>query len=261
MTIRALIVDDEDLARRGIRSLLRRADDVQIVGECRNGREAIAAITHSEPDLVFLDIQMPGKTGFDVIADLDESKCPFVIFVTAFDKFALRAFDVHALDYLLKPVNEERFFAALARARAALSSARDNQLIHRFLQAAADFRQPRLGNTSASAIDRLPVKANGKVMVVRTADIDWIEADHDYVLLHVGEKSWILRETIASVEMRLALSGFVRIHRSALVNVDRVRELRPRSKGEFDVVLRDGKQLKMTRNYRAAVERLVGSDI
>ena len=261
MTIRALIVDDEDLARRGLRSLLRRTDDVQIVGECRNGREAIAAITQLEPDLVFLDIQMPGKTGFDVIADIDEGKCPFVIFVTAFDKFALQAFDVHALDYLLKPVNEERFFAALSRARAALSSTRDHQLIGRFLQAAAEFRQPRLGNTAPSAIDRLPVKANGKVMPVRTADIDWIEADHDYVLLHVGDKSWILRETIASVEMRLALSGFVRIHRSALVNVDRVRELRPRAKGEFDVVLRDGRQLKMTRNYRSAVERLVGADI
>ncbi len=261
MTIRALIVDDEDLARRGLRSLLRRAEDVQIVGECRNGREAIEAITHCEPDLVFLDIQMPGKTGFDVIADIDEGKCPFVIFVTAFDKFALRAFDVHALDYLLKPVNEERFFAAMSRARAALSSTRDSLLIRRFLQAAADFRQPRAGKAAPSAIDRLPVKANGKVVVVRIAEIDWIEANHDYVLLHVGDKSWILRETIASVEMRLALSGFVRIHRSALVNVDRVRELRPRSKGEFDVVLRDGKQLKLTRNYRSAVERLVGLDI
>jgi two-component system LytT family response regulator len=261
MTIRALIVDDEDLARRGLRNLLRRANDVQIVGECCNGREAIEAIAHSEPDLVFLDIQMPGKTGFDVIADIDEDKCPFVIFVTAFDKFALQAFDVHALDYLLKPVTEERFFAALSRARAALSSTRDTQLMRRFVQAAADFRRPRAGNVATSASDRIPVKANGKVVVVRIADIDWIEADHDYVLLHAGDKNWMLRETIASMEMRLGLSGFVRIHRSALVNVDRVRELRPRSKGEFDVVLRDGKLLKMTRNYRSAVERLVGADI
>jgi len=129
------------------------------------------------------------------------------------------------------------------------------------LQAAADIRRPGAGNVTVAAVDRLPVKANGKVMAVRVADIDWIEADHDYVLLHVSDKSWILRETIANVEMRLALSGFVRIHRSALVNVDRVRELRPRSKGEFSVVLLDGKQLKMTRNYRAAVERLVGREI
>jgi len=261
MTIRTLIVDDEDLARRGLRTLLRQADDVEILKECRNGREAIEAITHSEPDLVFLDIQMPGKTGFEVIAEIDEQKCPYVIFVTAFDKFALQAFDVHALDYLLKPVNEERFHAALSRARAVLSSAQDDSLVRRFLQAAADIRRPGAGNVTVAAVDRLPVKANGKVMAVRVADIDWIEADHDYVLLHVSDKSWILRETIANVEMRLALSGFVRIHRSALVNVDRVRELRPRSKGEFSVVLLDGKQLKMTRNYRAAVERLVGREI
>jgi two-component system LytT family response regulator len=261
MTIRTLIVDDEDLARRGLRTLLRQADDVEILKECRNGREAIEAITHSEPDLVFLDIQMPGKTGFEVIAEIDEQKCPYVIFVTAFDKFALQAFDVHALDYLLKPVNEERFHAALSRARAVLSSAHDDSLVRRFLQAAADIRRPGAGNVTVAAVDRLPVKANGKVMAVRVADIDWIEADHDYVLLHVSDKSWILRETIANVEMRLALSGFVRIHRSALVNVDRVRELRPRSKGEFSVVLLDGKQLKMTRNYRAAVERLVGREI
>jgi two-component system LytT family response regulator len=261
MTIRTLIVDDEDLARRGLRTLLRHADDVEILKECRNGREAVEAIAHSEPDLVFLDIQMPGKTGFEVIAEIDEEKCPYVIFVTAFDKFALQAFDVHALDYLLKPVNEERFHAALSRARTVLSSARDDSLVRRFLQAAADARQPGAGNVTVAAVDRLPVKANGKVMAVRVADIDWIEADHDYVLLHVSDKSWILRETIANVEMRLALSGFVRIHRSALVNVDRVRELRPRSKGEFSVVLLDGKQLKMTRNYRAAVERLVGREI
>src|ERR1700683_717636 len=259
--MRTVIVDDEDLARRGLRTLLRRADDVDIVAECRNGREAIEAITHHEPDLVFLDIQMPGKTGFDVIAEIDEGKCPYCIFFAAFDKFALQAFDVHALDYLLKPINEERLDAALSRARTVLSTERDDSLIRRFLQAAADLRRPRAGNLTVSTIDRLPVKTNGKVMVVRVADIDWIEADHDYVLLHVGDKSWILRETIASVAMRLALSGFVRIHRSALVNVDRVRELHPRSKGEFNVVLLDGRQLKMTRNYRAAVERLVGLGI
>jgi two-component system LytT family response regulator len=261
MTIRTLIVDDEDLARRGLRTLLRHAEDVEILPECRNGREAIEAITLSRPDLVFLDIQMPGKTGFEVLAEIDQDKCPYVIFVTAFDRFALQAFDVHALDYLLKPVNEERFNAAMSRARAVLGSVRDDSLVRRFLRMAADFHQPTAGNISVSTVDRLPVKAHGRIVVVRIADIDWIEADHDYVLLHAGDKSWMLRETIAIVELRLALSGFVRIHRSALVNVDRVRELRPRSKGEFDVVLLDGTQLKMTRNYRAAVERLVGPEI
>lgn len=261
MSIRTLIVDDEDLARRGLRSLLRRAEDVEVLAECRSGREAIEAIRRLEPDLVFLDIQMPGKNGFEVIAEIDEEKCPYVIFVTAYDKFALRAFDVHALDYLLKPLNEERLYATLARARAILASMRDESLIRRFVQIATDFRNARPDNAQLAALDRLPVKANGKVMAVRVAEIDWVEASHNYVLLHVGDKSWILREPIASVELRLALSGFVRIHRSALVNVDRVRELRTRSKGEFDVVLHDGQQLKMTRNYRAAVERLVGLEI
>jgi two-component system LytT family response regulator len=260
VSIRTLIVDDEDLARRGLRTLLGRENDLEILPECRNGRQAIEVIKELQPDLVFLDIQMPGKTGFDVISEIDAGKCPYIIFVTAFDKFALKAFDVHALDYLLKPVNEERFQAALSRAREALANMRDDSLIRRFLQAAADWSQPR-ANVAGSALDRLPVKVNGKVVVVRIADIDWVEADHDYVLLHVGDKSWILRETIANVEMRLALCGFVRIQRSALVNVDRVRELRPLSKGEFNVLLLGGKQLKMTRNYRAAVARLVGMNI
>src|ERR1700689_3538874 len=141
MTIRALIVDDEDLARRGLRTLLRGADDVEILAEGRNGREAIEAITHSEPDLVFLDIQMPGKTGFEVIAEIDAGKCPYVIFVTAFDKFALQAFDVHALDYLLKPINEDRFYEALSRARAALLSMREDTLIRQVAQAVASSPQ------------------------------------------------------------------------------------------------------------------------
>jgi two-component system LytT family response regulator len=261
MSIRTLIVDDEDLARRGLRSLLRRAEDVEILAECRSGREAIEAIRRLEPDLVFLDIQMPGKNGFEVISEIEEEKCPYVIFVTAYDKFALRAFDVHALDYLLKPLNEERLQATLARARAILASMRDESLIRRFVQIASEFRNARPDNSQLTALDRLPVKADGKVMAIRVADIDWVEANHNYVLLHVGDKSWILREPIANVELRLALSGFVRIHRSALVNVDRVRELRTRSKGEFDVVLHGGRQLKMTRNYRAAVERLVGLEV
>lgn len=261
MSIRTLIVDDEDLARRGLRSLLRHAEDVEIVGECRSGREAIEAIRRFEPDLVFLDVQMPGKNGFDVIAEIDEEKCPYVIFVTAFDKFAMRAFDVHALDYLLKPLNEERLKATLARARAILASTRDESFIRSFMQIATEQRNAKPDTAPLSAIDRLPVRDNGKVMAVRVADIDWVEANHNYVLLHVGDKTLVLREPIASVELRLAMSGFVRIHRSALVNVDRVRELRTRSKGEFDVVLLDGRQLKMTRNYRSAVERLVGLEV
>jgi two-component system LytT family response regulator len=259
--IRTVIVDDEELARRGLRALSQRCEDVELVCECRNGREAIDAIHRHRPDLVFLDVQMPGKNGFDVIGALADTQRPHVVFVTAYDKFALRAFEVHALDYLLKPVNEDRFDAALARVREAMSHATDNALAQRVRQVAADL-QVTASPPMASAVDRLPIKANGRIIVIRLADIDWIEADRDYVSVHLGGgKTWLMRETIAAVELRLALSGFVRIHRSAIVNAERVKELRPRDKGEYTVVLNDGTELKLSRNYRAAVERLVGANL
>jgi two-component system LytT family response regulator len=258
--MRTVIVDDEELARRGLKALLQRCEDMELICECRNGREAVDAIHRHRPDLVFLDVQMPGKTGFDVISAIAEAERPHVVFVTAYDKFALQAFEVHALDYLLKPVNEERFDAALARVREAMSHATDNALVQRVRQVAADLQ---VGATPSlvSASDRLPIKVNGRIIVIRLADIDWIEADRDYLSVHVGGKSWLMRETIVAMELRLALSGFVRIHRSTLVNAERVKELRPRDKGEFIVVLVDGTELKLTRNYRAAVERLVGANV
>ena len=258
MTMRAIIVDDEELARRGIRALLKRAGDIEIVSECGNGEEAIRAISAAEPELVYLDIQMQGKTGFDVVAALPKAKCPHVIFVTAFDRFAVRAFEIHALDYLLKPVNEERFNTSLARARAAVASTRDGTMMRRFWQMAAEVRASSGQDSLASMTDRIPLKAQGRVMIVNVREIDWVEADGDYVSVHVGAKSWLLRETIAAAEARLALSGFVRIHRSALVNINRVRELLPLTKGEFTVVLRDGTELKLSRNHRFALERLLG---
>jgi two-component system, LytTR family, response regulator len=262
MTMRAVIVDDEELARRGIRALLKRAEDVEIVSECASGEEAIRVISAAEPELVYLDIQMQGKTGFDVIAALPKSKCPHVIFVTAFDRFAVRAFEIHALDYLLKPVNEERFNASLARARAAVAGAQDGSMVRRFWQMAADCRAASGRELLPSMMtDRIPVKTHGRVMIVNVAEIDWIEADGDYVSVHVGAKSWLLRETIMAAEARLALSGFVRIHRSALVNINRVRELLPLSKGEFTVVLLNGTELKLSRNHRFALERLLGKSL
>jgi two-component system LytT family response regulator len=258
MTVRAIIVDDEDLARRGIRALLKRAGDVEIVSECGSGEEAIRAINAVEPELVYLDIQMPGKTGFDVIGALPETKCPHVIFVTAFDRFAIKAFEIHALDYLLKPVNEARFNESLARARATIVGARDGSMIRRFMQLTQELRASPGQNPPAAVADRIPVKTNGRVVIVNVAEIDWVEADGDYVSVHVGAKSWLLRETIAAAEARLGLSGFVRIHRSTLVNIYRVRELLPLSKGEFTVVLLDGTELKLSRNYRFALERLLG---
>jgi len=258
--IRTVIVDDEELARRGLRALSQRCEDLELICECRNGREAVDAIHRHRPDLVFLDVQMPGKTGFDVIGAIEDAQRPHVIFVTAYDKFALRAFEVHALDYLLKPVNEERFDAALARVREAMSHASDNAIVQRVRQAAAGLQGATLPST-VPAVGRLPIKSNGRIIVIRSADIDWIEAEGDYVSVHVGGKTWLTRETIAAVELRLALSGFVRIHRSTLVNAERVKELRPLDKGEYIVVLSDGTELKLTRNYRASVERLVGMNL
>jgi two-component system, LytTR family, response regulator len=261
MTMRAIVVDDEELARRGIRALLQRAGDVEIVSECASGDEAIRAISETEPELVYLDIQMQGKTGFDVIAALPKTKCPHVVFVTAFDRFAVRAFEIHALDYLLKPVKEERFNASLARARAAVAGARDDSMMRRLWQVATELRASSGQDRVPSLTDRIPVKTHGRVMIVNVAEIDWVEADGDYVSVHVGAKSWLLRETIAAAEARLALSGFVRIHRSTLVNINRVRELLPLSKGEFTVVLLGGTELKLSRNYRFALERLLGKDL
>jgi two-component system LytT family response regulator len=258
--IRTVIADDEELARRGLRALSKRCEDLELICECSNGRETVDAIHRYRPDLVFLDVQMPGKTGFDVISAISAAQRPHVIFVTAYDNFALRAFEVHALDYLLKPVNEERFDAALGRVREAMSHAADNAIVQRVRQVAADL-QVATSPSVVSAGDRLPIKANGRIVVIRLADIDWIEADRDYVSIHVGTKIWLMRETIAALELRLALSGFVRIHRSALVNAERVKELRSRDKGEYTVVLNDGTELKLTRNYRASVERLVGANL
>ena len=183
-----------------------------------------------------------------------------MVFVTAYDKFALQAFEVHALDYLLKPVNEERFDAAVARVREAMTHATDSAIVQRVREVAADLQIAALPG-KASAVDRLAIKANGRIVVVRVADIDWIEAEQDYVSVHAGTNTWLMRDTIAAVELRLALSGFVRIHRSALVNAERVRELRPQDKGEYTVVLNNGTELKLTRNYRASVERLLGAHL
>jgi two-component system, LytTR family, response regulator len=260
MKIRTVIADDEELARRGLRALAQRCEDLELVCECRNGRETVDAIQRYRPDLVFLDVQMPGKTGFDVISAIANAQRPHLVFVTAYDKFALRAFEVHALDYLLKPVNEERFDAALSRVRWAMSHDTDNATVPRVREMPAEspgVTSPSMGR----AVDRLPIKVDGRIIVIRVADIDWIEAERDYVSINVGGKTWLMRETIAALELRLALSGFVRIHRSTLVNAERVKELRPQDKGEYTVVLNDGTALKLTRHYRASVERLVGANV
>ena len=261
MSIRALVVDDEELARRGLRARLDRAGDITMVGECANGRQAIDAIRQTAPDLVFLDIQMPGKSGFDVIDAIGVDAGPHIIFVTAFDEHAVRAFEVHALDYLLKPIDDSRFSVALSRARRALAQARDSDVGRRVASAMASLQQVDLCAAPPPPSDRIAVRTGGRITVLRAAEIDWIEASGDYASLHVGKKAWLLRETIVSLDQRLAAHGFARIHRSTLVNIERVRELRALDNGEFIVTLDDATELKLSRSYRAAAAMLTGRDL
>jgi two-component system LytT family response regulator len=257
MSLRALIVDDEELARRGLRARLERAG-LTIVGECVNGADALAAIPRLSPDVVFLDIQMPELSGLDVAAALDADARPQIIFVTAFDEYAVQAFEVHALDYILKPIDDQRLATALAHARVAVRSSRDGDFGRRVTSAIASL-QSGTASPDGPMADRLLVRTGGRIIVVRIADVDWIEASGDYVSLHVDKKSWLVREAITVIAQRYAARGIVRIHRSTLVNLDRITELRPLSNGEFTVVLRDGTELKMSRNYRDALNNLVGS--
>jgi two-component system LytT family response regulator len=247
--IRTLIVDDEPLAREGLRVRLSREADVDIVGEAIDGDSAIDAIHALTPDLVFLDVQMPGLGGFDVLERVSATHLPVVIFVTAYDQYALKAFDVHALDYLLKPFSDARFAQALDRARQAVSSASDadrdvDRRVAALLAARADARPAKTWLT------RLPVKDRDRFLLLRIEEITWIEAAQNYVQIHARKHEYLVRCTMADLEAQLDPAKFSRIHRSALVNLDRIREIRPAWHGDFDVILEDGTQLKLSRHYR-----------
>jgi two-component system LytT family response regulator len=250
--IKTLIVDDETLARRRIRRLLAAESDMEVIGECGDPQKAISFIQERNPDLVFLDVQMPGGDGFGVIESLPSKTTPAVIFVTAFDQHALRAFEVQALDYLLKPFDRARFQKALGRARAQI---RQNTV------AALDPRLTRLldnlGNRPRST-DRVVIKSAGRIMFLRTDEIDWVEAADNYVRLHVGPESHLLRETMGSLEARLDPTKFLRIHRSTVVNIDRLKELQPWFHGDYIVTLQDGTRLNLSRTYRDRVIDLLG---
>jgi len=256
--MRALLVDDEEIARRGLRIRLERAGDVSVVGECANGAEAVGAIKRLTPDVVFLDIQMPELSGMEVAEALPAQSLPHIVFVTAFDQYAVRAFEVHALDYLLKPINDRRLAETLRHARAAISDVRDGAYARQVVAAFAGLAQNHGVTTPAPASDRIAIPVDDRLAVVRVAEIDWVGALGNYVSLHVGKKSWHLRETVSAMEQRLAPHGFVRIHRSTLVNVQRVTELRSLSNGEFSVALIDGTLLKLSRGYRESLDLLIG---
>jgi two-component system LytT family response regulator len=248
--IRTVIVDDEPLARRGIRVLLDEEKDVEIISECRNGREALAVIEEQTPDLVFLDVQMPELNGFDVLQTIGAERMPAVIFVTAYDKYALRAFDVHALDYLLKPLDGERFTKALQRARAQIERKSIHDLSRR-LQSLLDDLKP-----NQKYAERLVIKSAGRILFLGVAEIDWIEAADNYVRLHAGQDEHLLRETMNSLENRLDPAQFLRIHRSRIINIKRIKELQPLFRGEYDIMLQDGTRLESGRGYREKLQRL-----
>ena len=264
--MRALIVDDEPLARRGIRQLLERSDDVEIVGECRNGRETLAALDTLAPDLVFLDVQMPELDGLEVIRVRGAARMPHVIFVTAYDEFAVRAFETHALDYLVKPVNEARFAAALDRVRERMRFAEALELTRRIgdLLAAHDRRGERRadGDVPARSATLLPARrlvvptATGE-LVLDVNEIDWIQAEDYYAAVHARGRRHLIRESLASLAERLDPDQFVRVHRSAIVRLDRVREMRAGTTGESTLVLRDGTRVPVSRRRREQVAELI----
>ena len=254
-TIRTLIVDDEPLARRRLHRLLARDNDVQIVGDCANGREAIEAISKHKPDLVFLDVQMPEIDGFAVLDKIESDAIPYVVFVTAYDQYALKAFEASAVDYLLKPFDRKRFGKALQRAKSRLLSDRDTRLSERTLSLLQELK------ARASHLDRLLIKSGGRVFFLKADEVDWIEAEGKYVQLHVGREAHLLREGIGVLEEQLDPQKFVRIHRSAIVNLDRVRELQPWFHHEYRVILRDGTPLTLSRSCRKKLAELLGNTL
>lgn len=244
LRIRTLIVDDEHLARERLQALLKDDADIQIIGECATGKEAIEAIRNESPELVFLDIQMPDGNGFDVLESVDLHKMPIVVFVTAYDQYAIRAFEVHALDYLLKPFDQARFEKALIRAKSEVVLRNSTNVDQKLLSLLEHIE------SNKKQIDRILVKSSGRVFFLRFDEIDWIESAGNYVKLHVGHESHLLRETMTEMQRKLQSGKFVRIHRTTIVNIDRIKELQPWFNGDYIVILLNGTKLTASRGYK-----------
>ncbi len=248
--IRTVIVDDEPLAREKIRMLLQREPEIEIIDECTNGQEAIATIKKEFPDLLFLDIQMPGADGFEVLRKVGINRVAAIVFVTAYDQHALRAFEFHALDYLLKPFAARRFREALQRAKEHLRREPNEQFNRQLLALLNDI------NRGLQHDARLMIKSGGRVVFLKTGQIDWIEAAGNYVLLHAGKDSHMLHETMNHIHANLDPRQFLRIHRSTIVNVECIKELQPLFYGDYQVILKDGTKLTLSRKYSHQITQL-----
>ena len=251
--IRAVIVDDEPLAREGVRLHLEAESDIEVVGEAGTGEEAVTLIETLRPDLLFLDVQMPGLDGFGVLDAVGPVHMPVTIFTTAYDEFALRAFDAHAIDYILKPYDAQRFHSATERARMQLTGRRKAHIDDRLDSLLDELRSRN------QYLERLVVRSGGRILILRVAEIDWIEAASNYVRLHAGGREYLLRETMTALEAKLDPMEFVRIHRSTIVRVDRIRELEPLFQGDYVVVLDDSTRLTSSRGYRERLQELLQS--
>ncbi len=256
MIIRTIIVDDEEQAREGIRLRLKQYPTIKIIGEYSSGDEALEAINSLQPDLVFLDIQMPEISGLDVVRSITITPPPLIIFVTAYDSFAVQAFEYHALDYLLKPINDQRFQSTLARVTEEFKHRQldvyTKKLHHFISEYEEQHRSVVLHPTEElhTPLSRILVKSNNQTLILSVDAIDWIESAGDYVYIHSSKQKHLLRETLSSLEQMLDPNVFIRIHRSSIVNINKIRSFKPNSSGDYDVFLYDGTHLKLSRNYR-----------
>lgn len=248
--LRAIVVDDEPLARERLRTFLSSEPGVSVIGECQNGDEALVAVRRDAPNLLFLDVQMPGMNGFEVLQKLNGSAPPAVVFTTAHDQYAVQAFEIHAVDYLLKPFDRERLRLALERARTRVTSQKPGDIQAKLAAMLEDIR------SGARQPERIPIKSNGKVTFVRIPEIDWIGSADNYVELHVGTHSHLIRETMNSIASRLPPEQFIRVSRTAIVNLSRVKELHPLFHGEYAITLTTGAKVTLSRSYRDQLPRL-----
>jgi two-component system, LytTR family, response regulator len=249
--MRVIIADDEPLARDKLRLMLRSEPDVQVIAECQDGAETLRALDAHKPDLLMLDVKMPEMDGFEVLSRSEQPEMPMVIFTTAYDQHAVKAFEAHALDYLLKPFDQERLHQAVDRARNELLKAKDREATQRILHYLSE------SGKQFSTNRRLIVKAGGRVVFLSFDEIDWLEAAANYVRIYVGKEAYLLRRGIGEIAERLDSAQFIRIHRSAIVNVHKIKELQPVNSGEYIVVLKNGKELSCSRGYRSGLQELV----